>query len=247
MKKYVIMCLLIVLAVTIAGCSQVQKTTPQTPQTPQAKQGYKGGAGGAGKATETGGPSNAQIDVIKKEIMSMPKGKLTKTEEQNILYIREEEKLARDVYLTLYHKWGLKTFANIAKSEQTHMDLMKILIEKYNLTDPVDDHPIGVFTNPELQQLYKKLVDMGNKSVVDALKVGAMIEELDIKDLQNAINSTNKPDIKLVYNNLMKGSRNHLRAFISQLEKYGVKYVPKYISQEEFNKIISSPMEKGAY
>ena len=56
---------------------------------------------------------------------------------------------------------------------------------------------------------------------MDALIVGATVEDLDIKDLIDLLNKTDNPDIILVYNNLNKGSRNHLRAFIAQIESLG--------------------------
>ena len=56
---------------------------------------------------------------------------------------------------------------------------------------------------------------------------------------------TDNSDIIKVYNNLQKGSRNHLRAFFDQIENNGGSYSPQYLSQEEFNSIISSEQEKG--
>ncbi len=176
---------------------------------------------------------------------SISSSELSEDEREGILFIREEEKLARDVYLTLYEKWQLDIFDNIARSEQTHMDAVKTLIERYGLPDPVINE-IGRFKNPELQELYHKLIEMGSKSLVDALKVGAMIEELDIKDIAGYLEKTDKKDIITVYENLMKGSRNHLRAFVSTLEKHGAAYTPQFISLEEFNEIVSSPMETGS-
>ncbi len=185
------------------------------------------------------------IETIKQLIYQVPAGELSEAEREGILCMREEEKLARDVYQTLYDKWGLQIFGNIAKSEQTHMDAVKLLIDKYGLEDPAEGKEIGEFTNPAFTELYNKLVAEGSKSVVDALKVGALIEELDIVDLQKYLSETSKEDIKIVYENLMKGSRNHLRAFTSTLEKYGESYSPQYLDKEEYERIISSPMERG--
>ncbi len=158
--------------------------------------------------------------------------------------MREEEELARDVYLTLYEKWGLPIFQNIARSEQTHMNAVKTLLDRYGPQDPASDE-VGVFTNPDLQALYDQLVSQGSQSMVDALKVGALIEEVDIEDLKSWIAKTNNQDIIMVYENLMKGSRNHLRAFTSQLKSYGVTYDPQVLPVDEYNEIVSSPMEAG--
>lgn len=179
------------------------------------------------------------------EITSLPSESLSEEETAGLLFMREEEKLARDVYQTLFDKWGIKIFSNIAQSEQTHTEAVRDLLEKYNLTDPVTDDTIGVFVNSDLQSLYNTLVERGLQSEVEALTVGAIIEDLDIYDLQNQIEKTDNQDIKLVYENLLRGSRNHLRAFTKQLNMRYVTYEPSYITQEDYAAIISSDQETG--
>jgi hypothetical protein len=93
------------------------------------------------------------------------------------------------------------------------------LLERYGLPDPAADTAVGVFTNPELQALYDQLMEEGSKSLADALRVGALVEEVDIVDLEDYIEQTDNEDLILVYQNLLKGSYNHLRAFTSTLEK----------------------------
>ncbi len=160
--------------------------------------------------------------------------------------MREEEKLARDVYLTLYDKWGLRTFTNIAGAESTHMDAMGILLERYNLEDPIKSDTIGVFTNPEMQNLYDTLVAQGSESFNAALNVGATIEDLDIYDLERLIADTDNDDLKIVYQNLLKGSRNHMRAFDMQLSRNGVDYQAQYMSDDSLSLILNTDMERGA-
>ncbi len=164
---------------------------------------------------------------------------LTDQEKSDLIYMREEEKLARDVYQYLYDQWGLQIFNNIAKSEQQHTNAVKNLLIKYNIPDPVTIDIPGQFNNSDLQSLYDQLIQQGQTSIADALTVGATIEDLDIKDLQNSLGNTNNSDIIRVYNNLMKGSQNHLRAFVAQLKNYNASYQPQYITTEEFNQIIS--------
>lgn len=170
---------------------------------------------------------------------------LSEAEADGILLMREEEKLARDVYLALYEKWRIPIFRNIAESEQVHMDEMGILLKTYGLTDPVSSDVKGVFQNEELQSLYNSLVHQGSVDLISALRTGALIEDLDIADLQKLLNSSDKEDIRIVYNNLMKGSRNHLRSFYSQVVRRGGEYSEEYISREYFNKIINSNRETG--
>lgn len=138
-----------------------------------------------------------------------------------LTYMREEEKLARDVYLVLRATWGSQIFDNISVSEQTHMNAIKTLLVRYGVADPVTDDTVGLFTD-KFQGLYDKLIKDGSASLIDALKVGVWIEETDIDDLTEAINSTTHKDIKKVYTNLINGSSNHLAAFCSNLGNLGV-------------------------
>lgn len=163
---------------------------------------------------------------------------LTDSEMQKLLFMREEEKLARDVYRYLYLKWHQNTFNNISKSEDRHSGSILYLINRYKLSDPVKNNADGVFTNQDLQLLYNDLIEAGSVSLVEALKSGAAIEEIDIIDLDEAIAATDNNDIKLVYSNLRKGSENHLNSFVKILARNGVVYVPQFLSIEMYNEII---------
>jgi len=171
---------------------------------------------------------------------------LSAEERAGILFMREEEKLARDVYLTLYEQWGIPIFQNIANSEATHMDAVGSLIDRYRLEDPAAGKEIGEFADATLQELYDGLTDEGGQSLAAALRVGAAIEEIDILDLENHIVETDKADIILVYENLLKGSRNHLRSFVSTLQRQeGESYSPQYLDQAAYDTIITTPTERG--
>lgn len=166
-------------------------------------------------------------------------------EGEGIIFMREEEKLARDVYSKLYEKWGINTFNNIGSSEQTHMDAMKTLIDRYGLNDPAQSSEMGKFVNQKLQQLFDELIAQGSKSEIESLKVGAAIEEIDILDLEEYISQTDKSDILTVYDSLVKGSRNHLRSFVSVMKKRGITYEPQYLADIQYKEIISTSIEKG--
>jgi hypothetical protein len=188
---------------------------------------------------------NINITNLQAQINSLPKEPLNQTELTSLSFMREEEKLARDVYITLYNKWDVNIFTNISASEQTHMESVRLLLTKYNLTDPVGSNTVGVFDNVTLQTLYNQLVALGNTSLPDAYKAGATIEDLDIFDLTNALTGIDNQDIRLVYDNLTKGSRNHMRSFYKNILKVGSTYTPQYITQAEFDAIINSSMETG--
>ncbi len=164
--------------------------------------------------------------------------KLSEIEVEKLSFMREEEKLARDVYLSLYDVWQIKIFNNISKSEQKHMDQVKLLIDSYGLSDPVQE-PIGVFTNSKIQNLSDSLVKRGKTSEIEALRVGGLVEEVDIKDLQQALAETNNPALESVYNNLMKGSYNHLKAFVRNIESLGETYQAQHLLQYEVDYILN--------
>ncbi len=144
---------------------------------------------------------------------------LTPAQEDGIILMREEEKLARDVYLELYDTWGIETFNNIASSEQQHMSSVGRIIDRYGIKDPITANEIGLFTDPHLAELYEDLIEKGSLSALDALEVGIMIEELDISDLQNLMVDDLPDDIMRTYSNLLRGSERHLDSFESQIER----------------------------
>lgn len=199
--------------------------------------GHGGGHGKAGPGPGGGGGES---------------GSLSQEEIDGLLFMREEEKVARDSYITLGGLWGLVIFDNIASSEQRHMDAIKKLIDKYELTDPVIPG-VGEFANKELQELYDHLMDWGQQSVMDSLYVGATIEETDIVDIQHEIGLAKHEDIISTYESLMCGSRNHLRAFVRQIEANGGVYDPSddYFedSNDYFTALAHSAMERdcGSY
>ncbi len=190
----------------------------------------------------------AKEDILSPHILidSIEKSELSEGEILGLLQMREEEKLAHDVYTTLYDKWGLRIFSNIAKSEQTHTDTIAYLLDRYEIEDPVKSNKIGIFTDTNVTELYDSLVEQGLKSVEDALFVGATIEDLDIMDLNKLSLRTDNEDILIAYENLTRGSRNHLRAFAKQLAKYGKEYVAQYLTQSEIDEILSDSQERGA-
>lgn len=178
-------------------------------------------------------------------LASVDTGELSDAEAAALVYMREEEKLAHDVYVTLGTQWSLPLFLNISRSEQTHTDAIKTLLDRYGLADPASNE-LGVFTNPDLQALYNDLIARGSQSLADALKVGAAIEEIDILDLQRRLAETDNADIQQVFDNLLNGSYNHLRAFVSTLSRQtGETYQPQYLDAVTYQTIISTSIQPG--
>jgi hypothetical protein len=194
------------------------------------------------------GATTLEKQNLEEVLASSLANELSQEEIDGLLFMREEEKLAHDVYLKLHEIWGLPIFENIAQSEQTHTEAVLAIIIRYGLDDPAANSDIGEFNNTTLQNLYDRLVEQGSNSLVDALKVGAAIEEIDILDLEEHIAETNNQAIVSVYENLLKGSRNHLRAFISTLgNQTSEEYFPQYLSLDVYEEIIGSDIESGGY
>lgn len=169
---------------------------------------------------------------------SQKQAKLTKSEIEGILLMREEEKLAHDVYSFFAEKYDLQVFKNIKKSEVRHQDAMIWLMEKYGIEDPSKEEE-GKFHGQNLQKLYDKLTSGGN-TVIDALKAGAYIEDLDIYDLKKLIKKSKNEDVKRVYTNLLRASENHYRAFSRNLSSRGADYVPEFLTKAEVAKILEN-------
>lgn len=168
---------------------------------------------------------------------------LSQTEKDDLLTLREEEKLARDVYLYAFDKYALDISNNISQSEQKHMDKILFLLNRYDLADPASVTR-GVFNNAELQTLYNDLTAQVDVSELEALKVGATIEDLDIKDIEEFENRTDHSDILNVYSKLKCGSRNHMRAYYGQLMDNGFTYEAQFITSDALSAIIASSNEQ---
>jgi len=210
--------------------------------------------GGDGAVADAGAPvlaassSVASFDGtnLATSLLTLPIEALSDSERASLAFTREEEKLAQDVYTRLGAQWGTQTrvFGNIAKSEATHTETVRQLLLRYAVTDPAANLPTGVYQDAVLQALYTKLVTAGAVSLIDALKVGGAIEEIDMIDLNKAMTEVDNQDITLVYQNLLKGSRNHLRAFVNAMAAQGVVYAPQYMALADYLAIVNSPMER---
>ncbi len=151
-------------------------------------------------------------------LASMPKGTLKTEEIAKLLYMWEEEKLARDVYNSLGKMYSLPVFSNIARSEQYHMDQMAALLKRYDLALPGTNTP-GTFKNAELAKAYADLIKQGSQSLDQAAKVGVAIEEMDIEDLNAALALSANQDVRYILDQLLAGSKNHLAAFQRQSQR----------------------------
>lgn len=202
--------------------------------------------GGAPFVVNADGTSSFVSSALGTTLAALPLESLSTAESASLTYIREEEKLAHDVYARLNTLWGSQTpvFGNIAQSEATHTEAVRLLLVRYSLPDPASNLSEGLFVAPVLQQLYYDLTAQGSTSLINALRVGAAIEEIDILDLENALPTIDNQDIRQVYANLLKGSRNHLRAFVQALAQQGVTYTPAYLTTDAYTAIVTTAFER---
>ena len=218
----------------------------------------------ADATTDTGGPTPVEDtaqDIISAEEVSG----LDATEASHLTFMREEEKLARDVYLTLAELYpAQQVFSRIAtRSEQTHTDTMRDKLDQFNLPDPNPDtnnlpSSLGVFTGNEwgwyFTEKFTLLTAKGKESELAALYVGALIEELDMHDIavcpqvmiDRGFSSpcglayTDEAALQTAYSALISGSESHLRAYVGQIEAViGVgNYEAQYLTQAEVDAIL---------
>jgi hypothetical protein len=163
-------------------------------------------------------------------------------DQEALLFMLEEEKLARDTYMYLYQLWGVPQFANIQNSEQSHLDAVGNLLDGFGVEHTM--LPKGEFVNQEIQGLYDTFIEDGALNLTEALKVGATIEDLDIVDLEDYINATSNATIISVYEKLQCGSRNHLRSFVLALENTGSTYTPQFLTEVDYTQIINDNSER---
>ena len=148
---------------------------------------------------------------------------ITLTEEQldTLVFIYQEEKVARDTYITLGNIYSNQTvFANIQVSEQEHIDKAEGLCDTYGADKSgIQEQNVGEFVVPVLQELYDTLIAQGSVSELAALNVGEYVELTDIDDLEHA--EIGMPsDVVNTYENLKAGSLNHLAAFRDAIDAY---------------------------
>ncbi|MDF0707864.1 DUF2202 domain-containing protein [Flagellimonas okinawensis] len=167
---------------------------------------------------------------------------ITEEDQDALLFMLEEEKLARDTYKFLNDYWGMVQFANIMQSEQSHMNAVETLLDAYDIEYEILED--GVFNNEALQAWYDQFVQDGIVDEVAALNVGATIEDLDIVDLEEHIQATTNSDIADVFLSLQCGSRNHLRSFVQSIENLGETYTPQFLAQEEYETILEGSREQ---
>jgi len=258
-KAFGITLLVVVIGVLAFGAiNRTQAKSEETVTSAESElpgNGYGNGNGAGNETTQSGSLVPAAAVSTEEHsygegeplIENLPLGELSQAESDALLFMYEEEKLARDVYTSFAALYTQPMFSNIASSEQTHMDSVGALLERYNLALPLAD-TTGVFNNTDLQALYDQLTAQGNRSIEEALLAGAAIEEIDILDLKERLTQTDQEDIRQVFGSLLAGSYNHLNAFSSvYAQQSGTAYAPQYMSDAEWSEYQTYLAENGLY
>lgn len=181
----------------------------------------------------------AILPLVEDQVPGSAVATLTPREAEGVLFIWEEEKVARDLYAELYRATKLEVFLDLERSEQSHMDQAKTLVDKYHLVLPVGDEP-GAFSNQTLIDLYEELLARGMRSEEDALRVAAAFEEISIMDLEKELEVAENEDVRVVFQGLLAGSRKHLRSYVRDLEDMGIMYAPQFLSEREFEDVMKA-------
>ena len=201
------------------NCSALQKQGGLS-DTVQNRYGLTKGNGQnilAGSVNQPGFPGRSAGGISPTLLPQSDNSALTETETEDILFMREEEQMAHDLYAHWAGRYSLQVFSNIAASETMHVNMVQFLIERYNLqASPIGNASAG-YNNPVIQSLYNSLLVQGDVSQTGALEAGRAIEVQDISDLDKAIADTTRADITRVYTNLRQGSENHKSAFLQAL------------------------------
>lgn len=195
-------------------------------------QGFDGRAGAPAPVAGRGNDHDATL-------AALPVESLSSAEREALLYMVEEEKMARDVYLHLYEVWNVRTFSNIARSEEQHIAAVSSLLDRYDIEAPATLDDPGTFENEQLQSMYEQLVANGEKSLEAAFTVGATIEDVDLADLTAELAGVDNQDIMMVFESLIAGSENHMRSFVRQLDRIGASYAPQHIDEFYYRDIVA--------
>lgn len=256
-KKSWALSLIIILVLALAACSSPSVAEESILDTEIVEQIQEPIVDPTAEVSTTVGPTAVPAPLPETEteetrvetavLTSTSTSTLTDTEIEALQFMREEEKLARDVYLVLYDQWGLPIFQNIAGSEQAHIDTVLSLMARYELADSAATLGPGEFANDDLQALYDQLIVSGGQSLADALRVGALIEETDIADLESRLAVMENGEVSQAFNNLLRGSFNHLRSYANMLERQtGEVYQPQVLTAAAYVDILAgSPNGMG--
>jgi len=156
-----------------------------------------------------------------------------------LMYLHDQEKLARDINRTFYYTWGKPIFASIAESEQRHMNVLRAILDYYYLSALVETDEVGVFGAHHHTEAFTDLVNQGEVSLTEAYRAVGYLEEWDIREIRGSIEFTQDQALIDTFSNLLAGARNHLRVFAARSNSLGYAYQAQMLKQSEVDDICS--------
>jgi len=181
---------------------------------------------------------DAHLARIREQIMASRAEPLGADEQRDLQRIREQRKLARDLYWDLAKHWGSLVLVRLGAAEQAHLNALDTLLDHYDLSDPVAGPAVGESGDPKFHALHAQIVEVGHRSEMAASQAGLLVEEMSLSDLAAARARTRRPEIAAVYDDLLRDSRNHLRALFRQMQRFEGEYVPQSLSLSDFEAIV---------
>lgn len=163
------------------------------------------------------GDGNGPCSLTGTAATTAPSGTLSAAQKTTLAHMAEEEKLAHDLYTVFAARYDAQVFDRIAAAETRHLDAVRTLLDRYDVTDPTAGKAAGDFTDATVQATYDRLLKQGTASVDGALKAGLTFETDDIAALTKAQSGLDAPDVEQVYAHLLDASRMHQAAFESWL------------------------------
>ena len=122
-----------------------------------------------------------------------------------LTYAIQDEYLARGEYVAIIEKFGeINPYANIKKSEDTHIAYLTEIYKAYGLTLPTDDSKSHIVIPTDL---------------LEAAKTGVQAEIDNIAMYENFLGQSLPLDIFDVFTSLKTASESHLASFQKQVEK----------------------------
>ncbi|MGV8967563.1 MAG: DUF2202 domain-containing protein [Cellulomonas sp.] len=199
----------------VAGTCDGTGTGPGAPA--GARSGNRAGTAGqrgGGQGTARQGGGGAMMGTgVNADLTDVASGSLTDAQRSALAAIAEEEKVAHDLYVAFADSYSARSFDRIATAETQHLTEVRIVLDRYDITDPTAGLAVGTFTSAGFQELYDTQLAAGSVDLTAAYGVGVLIEETDIADLAAAASDLAAPDVAQVYANLLAGSERHLGAF----------------------------------
>ena len=128
-----------------------------------------------------------------------------------LTYAIQDEYMARAEYTAIMDKFGAgRPFSSIKNAESTHIGWLNGAFSEFGLAIPPDRGADRVILPASLKQAYQS----GVQAEIDNIAMyDRFISTTLVQDPKNA-------NLKQLFENLKRGSENHLKAFRNQLSKY---------------------------